>query len=168
MKWQFLELGDFGEMELAFATLKICRDMLDFISQKEGIKNGHSNGNDEDDESNDNNTTRIVWNSSLGNSVERRLCIMSIKQVDNTNDMTHNGLILRTFTNDVSLSKQKSDEEASGGRKDFVAGTFSPTNKWLYATTESGLCICFDLASGRIEKLIRDFGEGKYRRKVKH
>lgn len=74
--------------------------------------------------------------------------------------LTHSGVILRTFTNDVSLTKQKSNEESSsgGGREDFVAGTVSPTNKWFYAITEGGLCICFDIATGRVEKLIRDFG----------
>ena len=34
----------------------------------------------------------------------------------------------------------------------------SPSNKWFYAVTEGGLCICFDLATGRVEKMIGDFG----------
>ena len=29
---------------------------------------------------------------------------------------------------------------------------------WLYVATEDGLLLCFDVATGKIEKTIRDFG----------
>jgi WD40 repeat-containing protein SMU1 len=42
--------------------------------------------------------------------------------------------------------------------KDFVAGTISPSNKWFYAVTENGICFCFDVETGKVEKTISDFG----------
>ena len=45
-----------------------------------------------------------------------------------------------------------SDEKA-----DFIAATVSPSNKWLYVATEDGLLLCFDVATGKLEKTIRDF-----------
>lgn len=71
--------------------------------------------------------------------------------------MTYSGDILRTFTNDVSLTKNN-DKKSSSVREDFVRGVVSPSNKWFYAFTEGGMCICFDLANGKVEKMIRDFG----------
>jgi WD40 repeat-containing protein SMU1 len=70
--------------------------------------------------------------------------------------ITCNGAILRTFTNDLSLTK--GDKNASNSREDFIAGVVSPTNKWLYLVTDGGLCICFDLVTGKVETIIRDFG----------
>lgn len=70
--------------------------------------------------------------------------------------ITYSGVIVRTFHNDVSLMKD--EKKSSTIHDDFVAGAVSPSNKWLYAVTCGGLCICFDLASGKVEKLIRDFG----------
>ncbi len=68
--------------------------------------------------------------------------------------VTCSGALLRTFTNDISLTK--GDKNVSS--EDIVAGAVSPTNKWFYAVTDGGTCICFDLASSRVEKIIRDFG----------
>ncbi len=70
--------------------------------------------------------------------------------------LTYNGVIVRTFHNDVSLIKD--EEKSSTIHDDFVAGVVSPSNKWLYAVTGGGVCICFDLESGKVEKVIRDFG----------
>ena len=70
--------------------------------------------------------------------------------------ITYSGVILRTFSNDVSLKKD--DEHSSSDREDFVTGAVSPSNKWLYVVTGTGLCICFDVTNGKVEKIIRDFG----------
>ena len=58
------------------------------------------------------------------------------------------GTVKRTFEND-----------ASTGGKVFVAATVSPSNNWLYCATESGDCCCFDVATGRLEKTLRNFAE---------
>lgn len=81
--------------------------------------------------------------------------------------VTYSGVILRTFTNDVSLTKNN-DKKSSSVREDFVKGVVSPSNKWFYAVTEGGMCICFDLASGKVEKMIRDFGIESTGGKVNH
>ncbi|CAB9499007.1 repeat-containing protein SMU1 [Seminavis robusta] len=55
------------------------------------------------------------------------------------------GTVLRTFDDDTG--------------KVFVAATVSPSNHWLYCVTEEGICCVFDIASGKLEKSIRSFGE---------
>jgi hypothetical protein len=40
----------------------------------------------------------------------------------------------------------------------FVSGTVSPSNKWLYLVTGSGVCLCYVIGTGKIQKRIADFG----------
>ena len=56
----------------------------------------------------------------------------------------YRGRVVRTF-----------DVEGSG--KVFVAATVSPSNRWLYAATDTGCCCIFDIQTGVLEKSIRDF-----------
>ena len=56
----------------------------------------------------------------------------------------HSGRIVRIF-----------DVDSSG--KVFVAATVSPSNRWLYAVTDSGSCCIFDVQTGAMEKAIEDF-----------
>ena len=78
--------------------------------------------------------------------------------------VTINGLILKTFENESVITDGNEPESKAKG--DFVCGTVSPSNKWLYLTTDGGTCLCFDIASGNVEKKIPDFGSetcgGKY------
>ena len=71
--------------------------------------------------------------------------------------VTYTGVILRTYSNDVSLVRKKG-KESSSCFDDFITGTISPSNKWLYAVTAKGVCMVFDIASGKVEKTIQDFG----------
>ena len=57
------------------------------------------------------------------------------------------GTVLRTFQDTVSV----------GGSRLFVAATVSPSNHWLYAVTEEGVCCVFDIATGKLEKSLRSF-----------
>ena len=67
--------------------------------------------------------------------------------------VNHTGTVLRVFSRDDARGKGSlADEKA-----DFIAATLSPSNKWLYVATEDGLLLCFDVATGKIEKTIRDF-----------
>lgn len=63
--------------------------------------------------------------------------------------LTLAGGVVRTFERD--------DGKVEGG--DFVAAIVSPSNRWLYLATEDGLCCCFDVSTGKIEKTIRGFAE---------
>ena len=63
--------------------------------------------------------------------------------------VTYSGTILRSLEGDAS----------KGDEGDFVTAVVSPSNKWLYASAENGLCYCFDLTSGKIERTIRNFAE---------
>jgi WD40 repeat-containing protein SMU1 len=56
----------------------------------------------------------------------------------------YRGRIVRTF-----------DVDSSG--KVFVVASVSPSNRWLYAATDSGTCCIFDVQTGSLEKTIRDF-----------
>jgi WD40 repeat-containing protein SMU1 len=74
--------------------------------------------------------------------------------------VTYNGLIIRSFENGTRLISSNSDGEQVNIQKskgDIVCATVSPSNKWFYAVTDEGGCICFDVASGKIEHTIRDF-----------
>lgn len=74
--------------------------------------------------------------------------------------VTYNGLIIRTFENEVGLIPSKADPgdlETHASKGDIVCATISPSNKWFYAVTDAGVCICFDVASAKIESIIRDF-----------
>eukprot|EP00553_Chaetoceros_curvisetus_P005446 CAMPEP_0204624592 /NCGR_PEP_ID=MMETSP0717-20131115/10345_1 /ASSEMBLY_ACC=CAM_ASM_000666 /TAXON_ID=230516 /ORGANISM="Chaetoceros curvisetus" /LENGTH=296 /DNA_ID=CAMNT_0051640033 /DNA_START=20 /DNA_END=907 /DNA_ORIENTATION=+ len=69
--------------------------------------------------------------------------------------MTYNGIVMRKFVNEgVSKAEESSNEYE---REDFVTATVSPSNKWLYAVTNSGICLCFDMSTGKVEQSIRDF-----------
>jgi len=70
--------------------------------------------------------------------------------------MNYAGIILCTYINEEYMLKTKTVENTNNG--DFVAATVSTTNKWLYAVTEDGSCLCFDVSSGKLEKKIQDFG----------
>ena len=59
--------------------------------------------------------------------------------------VNYHGLVLKTF------------EESNG--KLFVAATVSPSNHWLYCVTEEGVCCVFDMATGKLEKSLRSFGD---------
>ena len=80
--------------------------------------------------------------------------------------ITYSGVILKTFCNDISLTKDEKNDSTI--HDDFVAGVVSPSNKWLYAVTSGGVSICFDMQSAKVEKIIRDFaiestgGKGNY------
>merc|ERR1711874_848799 len=73
----------------------------------------------------------------------------------------YNGVILRTYR---SLDRHKEHFLSSSTSDDldypnFVAATVSSSNKWLYLVTDVGFCFCFDLPSGKIKNIIRDFSE---------
>lgn len=68
--------------------------------------------------------------------------------------VSHTGTVLCIFNRDDNRGKGSGPDE----KADFVAATMSPSNKWLYVATEDGLLLCFDAATGKIEKTIRDFG----------
>ena len=68
--------------------------------------------------------------------------------------VSHTGTVLRIFNRDDARGKGPGADE----KADFIAATMSPSNKWLYVATEDGLLLCFDVATGKIEKTIRDFG----------
>jgi len=70
--------------------------------------------------------------------------------------MNYAGIVLRTYTNEEYTHKAKSLENTNSG--DFVAATVSTTNQWFYAVTDDGSCLCFEIASGKLEKIISDFG----------
>lgn len=79
--------------------------------------------------------------------------------------VTMSGLILRKFENESVLTKDSNnDEQESAGLKesaargDFVCSTVSSSNKWLYLTTDQGVCIVYDVATGKVEQTISDFG----------
>mmetsp|Transcript_15575 Transcript_15575/g.22356 ORF Transcript_15575/g.22356 Transcript_15575/m.22356 type:complete len:236 (-) Transcript_15575:411-1118(-) len=46
-----------------------------------------------------------------------------------------------------------------GGGGDFVAATVSPTNAWLYVASEDGKCFCFNVVTGKVEKVFQSFAE---------
>jgi len=58
----------------------------------------------------------------------------------------YSGVILQTF------------QDSSSSDKVFVASTVSATNRWLYAVKEEGSCCVFDVATGKLEHTIREFG----------
>jgi outer membrane protein assembly factor BamB len=67
--------------------------------------------------------------------------------------VSHTGTVLRVFKRDDTRGRGSgSDEKAA-----FIAATVSPSNKWLYVATEDGLLLCIDVATGKLEKTIRDF-----------
>jgi len=68
--------------------------------------------------------------------------------------VSHTGSVLRVFNRDDTRGRGSGIDE----KADFIAATVSPSNKWLYVATEDGLLLCFDVATGKIEKTIRDFG----------
>jgi len=71
--------------------------------------------------------------------------------------MSYTGIILHTYAlNSTSDTNAILDNNT---KVDFVTATVSPTNKWLYAVTDDGSCLCFDVASGKLEKKIQDFGK---------
>ena len=79
--------------------------------------------------------------------------------------VTMSGLILRKFENEPVLTKDSNnDEQESAGMKEsaargeFVCATVSSSNKWLYLTTDQGVCIVYDVATGKVEQTISDFG----------
>ena len=65
----------------------------------------------------------------------------------------HTGTVLRVFNRDDTRGRGSGSDE----KGDFIAATVSPSNKWLYVATEDGLLLCFDVATGKLEKTIRDF-----------
>ena len=69
------------------------------------------------------------------------------------------GTVLRTFERDDTKADDVRNASSATDKADFVAATASPNNKWLYVATEDGLLLCYDIATGRIEKTIRDFAE---------
>ena len=42
---------------------------------------------------------------------------------------------------------------------DFLAASVSTSNQWLYVATDDGKCIVFDINTGSVEKIVRDFAE---------
>ncbi len=75
--------------------------------------------------------------------------------------MTYNGIVLRKFVNDgISKAEEGQVHVESNNeyeREEFVTATVSPSNKWLYGVTNSGVCLCFDMSTGKVEQSIRDF-----------
>lgn len=67
--------------------------------------------------------------------------------------VSHAGSVLRVFNRDDTRGRGSGTDE----KADFIAATVSPSNKWLYVATEDGLLLCFDVATGKIEKTVRDF-----------
>lgn len=61
--------------------------------------------------------------------------------------MTYSGNVLRVFIRD--------DTQGS----DFLAASVSTSNQWLYVATDDGKCIVFDINTGSVEKIVRDFAE---------
>lgn len=73
--------------------------------------------------------------------------------------VTLNGLILKTFENEGIISADNDPESKVKGYKgDFVCGTISPTNKWLYLISDGGSCVIYDIGTGAVEHKIADFG----------
>lgn len=62
--------------------------------------------------------------------------------------VNYRGTVLRTFQDESSDAKETV----------FVAATVSATNRWLYAVKEDGKCCVFDVTTGKLETMIRDFG----------
>ena len=61
--------------------------------------------------------------------------------------MSYSGSVLRVFTRD--------DVQGT----DFLAASVSPSNQWLYVAADDGKCIVFDVNSGSVEKIVRNFAE---------
>jgi WD40 repeat-containing protein SMU1 len=60
------------------------------------------------------------------------------------------GTVLQTFQDDRN--------EAASKAAVFVAAAVSVSNRWLYAIQDSGVCCIFDVATGKLDKTIPDFG----------
>lgn len=61
--------------------------------------------------------------------------------------ISYSGSVLRVFTRD--------DVQGT----DFLAASISPSNQWLYVAADDGKCVVFDVNSGSVEKIIRQFAE---------
>jgi len=71
--------------------------------------------------------------------------------------VTLSGLLLRTFELDMDTTVD--DKKELESMSVFVSGTVSPSNKWLYLATGNGICLCYDVGTGIIQRRIADFGK---------
>jgi WD40 repeat-containing protein SMU1 len=62
----------------------------------------------------------------------------------------YRGTVLQTF--------QDERNEAASKTAVFVAAAVSVSNRWFYAVQDSGVCCIFDVATGKLDKTIPDFG----------
>jgi hypothetical protein len=70
--------------------------------------------------------------------------------------VTLSGLLLRTFELDMVASTDGKTELES--MSVFVSGTVSPSNKWLYLATGSGVCFVTMSERVRFKSVFADFG----------
>lgn len=63
-------------------------------------------------------------------------------------------------TRDGGVTIRTYRDDADSSASPFVAAAVSPSNKWLYVATESGDCVCFDVADGKVRSRIVDFMRG--------
>jgi hypothetical protein len=61
------------------------------------------------------------------------------------------GIVLRVFSD---ITGHVTNERI------FVAAAVSASNRWLYAVREDGSCCVFDVANGKLERVISGFGKG--------
>ena len=59
--------------------------------------------------------------------------------------MSYAGTVLRVYARD----------DAQGC--EFLAAAVSPSNRWLYVAADDGMCVVFDVGTGKAEKVIRSF-----------
>ena len=79
-------------------------------------------------------------------------CMIIVPRYPRAFLVSQSGVVLRVFERDDTKGRSNADDKA-----DFVAASVSPSNKWVYVSTEDGLLLCYDVSTGRIEKTIRDF-----------
>jgi len=79
-------------------------------------------------------------------------CMIIVPRCPRAFLVSRSGVVLRVFERDDTKGRSNADDKA-----DFVAATVSPSNKWVYVSTEDGLLLCYDVSTGRIERTIRDF-----------